>query len=156
MYWKISAYIKSEINTYCKPIILTNNWFTVAMLGCSPIPSKAHPNAQKPATNSGKSTPPWGPNKTNPQSLNLKTHSYLNQIGITSVCAKFQLSSWSRSGLKVCGGGGVVEHVTTVSNSNASCFRVVLSWVELHWVLTIVGGTSLVMAGGKALMTLQG
>ena len=23
--------------------------------------------------------------------------------------------------------GGVVEHVTTVSNSNASCFRVVLS-----------------------------
>ena len=28
--------------------------------------------------------------------------------------------------------GGVVEHVTTVSNSNASCFR-----VELRWVLTI-------------------
>ena len=25
------------------------------------------------------------------------------------------------------GWGGVVEHVTTVSNSNASCFRVVLS-----------------------------
>ena len=24
-------------------------------------------------------------------------------------------------------GGGVVEHVTTMSNSNASCFRVVLS-----------------------------
>ena len=24
-------------------------------------------------------------------------------------------------------GGGVVEHVTTVSNSNASCFRVELS-----------------------------
>ena len=35
----------------------------------------------------------------------------------------------------VCGG---VEHVTTMSNSNASCFRVVLSWVELRWVLTKV------------------
>ena len=51
-----------------------------------------------------------------------------------SVCAKFQLSSLSRSGWKVCGGGGgglggVVEHVTTVSNSNASCFRVELSCV---------------------------
>ena len=33
---------------------------------------------------------------------------------------------------------GGVEHVTTVSNSNASCFRVVLSWVELRWVLTIL------------------
>ena len=40
--------------------------------------------------------------------------------------------------------GWVVEHVTTVSNSNASCFRVVLSWVELHWVLTI--GIGLVWA----------
>ena len=29
-------------------------------------------------------------------------------------------------------GGGVVEHVTSMSNSNASCFR-----VELRWVLTI-------------------
>ena len=28
------------------------------------------------------------------------------------------------------------EHVTTMSNSNASCFRVALSWVELRWVLT--------------------
>ena len=28
-------------------------------------------------------------------------------------------------------GGGVVEHVTTMSNSNASCFRVALSWVTL-------------------------
>ena len=26
--------------------------------------------------------------------------------------------------------------MTTVSNSNASCFRVGLSWVELRWVLT--------------------
>ena len=33
-------------------------------------------------------------------------------------------------------GGGVVEHVTTMSNSNASYFRVALSWVELRWVLT--------------------
>ena len=34
------------------------------------------------------------------------------------------------------GGGGGVEHVTTMSNSNASCFKVGLSWVELRWVLT--------------------
>ena len=33
-------------------------------------------------------------------------------------------------------GGGVVEHVATMSNSNVSCFRVVL--VELRWVLTIL------------------
>ena len=32
----------------------------------------------------------------------------------------------------------VVEHLTTVSNSNASYFRVALSWVELRWVLTIL------------------
>ena len=32
---------------------------------------------------------------------------YLNQIGLVSVCAKFQLSSGSRSGWKVCGGGWV-------------------------------------------------
>ena len=53
-----------------------------------------------------------------------------------SVCAKFQLSSWSRSGWKVCGRVVVVvvEHVTTMSNSNASCFRVELSWVELSCV----------------------
>ena len=31
----------------------------------------------------------------------------------------------------VVGGGGWVEHVTTMSNSNASCFRVELSWVAL-------------------------
>ena len=50
-----------------------------------------------------------------------------------SVCVKFQLSSWSRSGWKVCGDGvgwsGVVKHVTTMSNSNASCFE--LSCVSL-------------------------
>ena len=28
-------------------------------------------------------------------------------------------------------GGWVVEHLTTMSNSNASCFRVELSWVAL-------------------------
>ena len=46
----------------------------------------------------------------------------------------------SLAGLEVAGKfvvvGGVGEHLTTVSNSNASCFRVVLSWVELRWVLT--------------------
>ena len=31
----------------------------------------------------------------------------VNQIGLVSVCAKFQLSSWSRSGRKVCGGVGM-------------------------------------------------
>ena len=36
----------------------------------------------------------------------------------------------------VGGGWWWVEHVTTMSNSNASCFRVGLSWVELRWVLT--------------------
>ena len=30
---------------------------------------------------------------------------YVNQVGLLSVCAKFQLSSWPRSGLKVPGGG---------------------------------------------------
>ena len=34
-------------------------------------------------------------------------------------------------------GRGGAEHMTTMSNSNASCFRVGLSWVELRWVLTI-------------------
>ena len=60
-----------------------------------------------------------------------------------SVCAKFQLYSWSRSCWKVCGGGvlGGVEHVTTMSNSNASCFRVVLSSVAgLEVAEKFVGG----------------
>ena len=30
--------------------------------------------------------------------------------------------------------GGGVEHLATMSNSHASCFRVALSWVELSWV----------------------
>ena len=50
-----------------------------------------------------------------------------------SVCARLQLSSWSRSVCKVCGIGGVVglggEHVATMSNSNVSCFKVELSCV---------------------------
>ena len=37
----------------------------------------------------------------------------------------------------VVGGWGGLEHVTTMSNSNASYFRDALSWVELPWVLTI-------------------
>ena len=46
-----------------------------------------------------------------------------------SVCAKLQLSSWSRRGWKVCvGWGGGGEHVATMSNSNA--------FAELRWVLT--------------------
>ena len=68
-----------------------------------------------------------------------------------SVCAKFQLSSWSRSGLKVWGAvhcGNMVStlrqyggfQVTTMSNLNEVAFE--LLWVELssgelHWVLTI-------------------
>ena len=47
-------------------------------------------------------------------------------MGLVSVCAKFQLSSWSEKFVVVGG-----EHVTTVSNSNASCFRLELSWVAL-------------------------
>ena len=57
-----------------------------------------------------------------------------------SVCTKFQLSSWSRSGWTVCGsggggGGGVggeMEHAATMSNLNPRLeVRVALSWVEL-------------------------
>ena len=35
---------------------------------------------------------------------------YLNQISLESLCAKFQLPSWSRSAWKVCCGGGVVGY----------------------------------------------
>ena len=58
-----------------------------------------------------------------------------------SVCAKFQLSSWSRSDWKVWGGGGVVvvgsKWVLCLTQRSCfySCFE--LSWVELRWVLTI-------------------
>jgi len=61
-----------------------------------------------------------------------------------SVCAKFQLSSWSRSGWIVCvgwGGGGGGEHVTTVSNSNA--------FAELRWVLTIIRHPAFSVAAGE-------
>ena len=44
-----------------------------------------------------------------------------SQIGLVSVYAKFQLSSWPRSALKVWGGQwGGMEHVATVSNLNPS------------------------------------
>ena len=53
-----------------------------------------------------------------------------------NLCAKFQLSSWSKSAWKVCcGGGGGWEHVGTMSNPTKlllSCFE--LSWVELSYV----------------------
>ena len=53
-----------------------------------------------------------------------------------SVCAKFQLFSWSRSAWKVCGGVGGVGwcgfQVTTVSNLNEVAFE--LLWVELSYV----------------------
>ena len=47
-------------------------------------------------------------------------------------CTKFQLSSWSRGGWKVCGSGGVVEHQATMSNSNEVALE--LLWVELSYV----------------------
>ena len=51
----------------------------------------------------------------------LKSLGYLNKVGLVNVCAKFQLPSMSRSGLKVCcWWGGVVEHVATMSNLNPS------------------------------------
>ena len=43
-----------------------------------------------------------------------------------SVCAKFQLSNWSRSGPKVCGSGVGGFQVTTVSNLNPSCIELEL------------------------------
>ena len=52
-----------------------------------------------------------------------------------SVCAKFQLSSWSRSAWKVCVWrfhGLYAFQVTTMSNLNPSCFE--LLWVELRRV----------------------
>ena len=60
-----------------------------------------------------------------------------------SLCAKFQLSSWSRSAWKVCcgvvGWGGVVGNMWVLCLTQRSCFWVALSWVELGWVLTKVG-----------------
>ena len=49
-----------------------------------------------------------------------------------SVCAKFQLSSWSRSGWKVCGSG--------VGNTWLPCLTPTLVSLELFWVgLSYVG-----------------
>ena len=65
---------------------------------------------------------------------------------LVSVCDKFQLSSWSRSGRKVCGGSGVVGGwntwllCLTSTKLFLSCFE--LSSVELRWVLTKVEGNS--------------
>ena len=49
-----------------------------------------------------------------------------SSIAGLEVAEKFVGGGW--------GGGG--EHVATMFNSNASCFRVGLSWIELRWVLT--------------------
>ena len=52
-----------------------------------------------------------------------------------SVCAKFQLSSWFRSGRKVWGGVGFKWLLCLISTKLLlSCFE--LSWVELRWDLT--------------------
>ena len=60
-----------------------------------------------------------------------------------SVCAKFQLSSWSRSDWKVCCGGSTaymwgstayMGNTWVLSLTQRSCFWVALSWVELSWV----------------------
>ena len=56
-----------------------------------------------------------------------------SSIAGLEVAEKFVVVGWGGVG----GWVGWVEHVTTMSNSNASCFRVGLSWVELRWVLTI-------------------
>ena len=55
--------------------------------------------------------------------IRLGLFGYLNQVGLVTCCAKFQLSSCSRSGF--VSGGGVVWggfQMATGSNSNASCF----------------------------------
>ena len=59
-----------------------------------------------------------------------------------SVCAKYQLSSWSRSDWKVCVWVGWVGSRWVLCLTQRSCFWVALvelSWVELRWVLTISG-----------------
>ena len=57
-----------------------------------------------------------------------------------SVCAKFQLSSWSRSDWKVCVWVGWVGSRWVLCLTQRSCFYSCfgLSWVELRWVLTII------------------
>ena len=59
-----------------------------------------------------------------------------------SVCAKFQLSSWSRSGWKVCGSGWVVGWVVGWGGWNTwlLCLTLTLVALELFWVgLSYVG-----------------
>ena len=51
-----------------------------------------------------------------------------------SVCAKFKLSSWSRSGWKVCGSGGVVGCGTRDYKCLAPTL-VALELFELSWVV---------------------
>ena len=48
---------------------------------------------------------PYHLNKVFIELIRLGLLGYVNQVGLVSVCAKFQLSSWSRSGVKVPGGG---------------------------------------------------
>ena len=61
-----------------------------------------------------------------------------------SVCAKFQLSSWSRSAWKVCCGvvgWGGVGNTWVLCLTQRSCFYSCfgLSWVELSWVEAELG-----------------
>ena len=58
-----------------------------------------------------------------------------NKIGLVSVCVKLQLSSSSRSCLKVCGSGVGGLAVATLSNLNLVCSE--LLQVELSWVFKI-------------------
>ena len=51
-------------------------------------------------------------------------HNFSSLAGL-EVAEKFVVVGWV-----------VVEHLTTMSNSNASYFRVAVSWLELRWVLT--------------------
>ena len=70
-----------------------------------------------------------------------------------SVCAKFQLSSWSRSGWKVCawvGWGGVGN--TWLLCLTPTLVALELSWVELRWVLTINFPFSVIIFVGYSLI----
>ena len=65
---------------------------------------------------------------------------FLNQVGQVNICAKFQLSSWSRSCLKVYGVNVAAEEGNYCSKwllslTQRSCFWVALSWDELSWVM---------------------
>ena len=65
---------------------------------------------------------------------------YLNQIGLVSVCAKYQLSSWSRSDWKVCAWWGGVGWGGVVGYTWQLCLTPTLVALELGWVgLSCVG-----------------